>query len=90
MVAIKEQLCGLKNAKNSDKCKPDEFAEVQQHLPDRIWNEYFVFTVVRNPWVRMLSAYNMFNKYFLHKCAPQLWMLLFVCTATAGWIVCEL
>ena len=68
MVAIKKQLCGLSSAKHGLQCKPDEFREVQQRLPDKLWQEYFVFTVVRNPWVRMLSAYHMFNKTFLRRC----------------------
>lgn len=33
------------------------------------WEEYFVFTIVRNPWLRGLSAYTMFTGNFLRKYA---------------------
>ena len=69
MKAIKEQLCGIQSAQDTDKCQADEFVEVKQRLPDEVWRNYFVFTVVRNPWNRMLSAFNMFNYRFLHRCA---------------------
>ena len=33
-----------------------------EDIDDHAWNNFFVFTVVRNPWTRMLSAYKMFNR----------------------------
>ena len=70
MVAIKTQLCGLppSTTGDNDSCQPDEFAAAES-ITDDMWRDYFVFTVVRNPWTRMLSAHTMFNKFFLHKCA---------------------
>ena len=36
------------------------------------WKDFFVFTVVRNPWTRMLCAFNMFNEGFLHRFAMHM------------------
>jgi hypothetical protein len=69
MVAIKSQLCGLVDPENYDRCQLDEF-KVAGAIPEETWRDFFVFTVVRNPWTRMLSAHNMFRKHFLKKCAP--------------------
>eukprot|EP00892_Ulva_mutabilis_P011502 jgi/Ulvmu1/8724/UM047_0065.1 len=63
--AIRSQLCG-------GRCKPPHFYQEQdknKFLPK--WESYFVFTVVRNPWTRALSAYSMFNRGFLYKRSPQ-------------------
>jgi hypothetical protein len=31
--------------------------EIRQLVGDKIWNEYFVFTIERNPWDKILSRY---------------------------------
>lgn len=67
MVAIKSQLCGLVDGVGE--CAPDEFTSAND-VTDEQWRDYFVFTVVRNPWIRMLSAHTMFTKHFLRLCAP--------------------
>lgn len=64
--AIRSQLCG-------GTCKPPFF--YQEHDKTKLlpkWESYFVFTIVRNPWTRALSAYSMFNRGFLYKYAPFL------------------
>lgn len=67
ITAIKTQLCGLADAK--DECEPDEFRLAQdKDLNSHIWEDFFVFTFVRNPWTRMLSAYKMFMQHFLRRC----------------------
>jgi hypothetical protein len=67
IAAIKLQLCGLSNP--NDRCEVDDFSEPEEVTPE-MWRDYFVFTVVRNPWTRMLSAHTMFSKRFLRKCVP--------------------
>jgi Sulfotransferase family len=67
MVAIKSQLCGLADPSNVNNCDPDQFA-VAEDITDAMWREFFVFTIVRNPWTRLLSAHTMFTKHFLKKC----------------------
>jgi Sulfotransferase family len=62
--AIKQQLCGLPDGKGE--CQPDELRHVTS-LDNQIWQDYFVFTFVRNPWTRMLSAYKMFMQHFLRR-----------------------
>lgn len=62
--AIRSQLCG-------GTCRPPFF--YQEHtkaLFEAKWESYFVFTIVRNPWTRALSAYSMFNRGVLFKCDP--------------------
>ena len=63
--AIRSQLCG-------GTCRPPLFYQEQDKAKIQAkWEEYFVFTIVRNPWTRALSAYSMFNRGVLFKCAPQ-------------------
>lgn len=61
---IRTQLCG-------GTCKPPHF--YQEHDKAKFeakWASYFVFTAVRNPWTRALSAYSMFNRGVLFQYAP--------------------
>lgn len=62
--AITQQLCG-------GECVADQLREVRRWVElEPVWSRYFVFTVVRNPWTRMLSAYNMFHEGYLFKYDP--------------------
>lgn len=64
--SIKKQLCG-------GECSEDQLLRIDDKATVApLWEEYFVFTVVRNPWTRALSAYTMFTNNFLFKCAPHL------------------
>lgn len=70
LVAIKQQLCQMSREPMSS-C--DELGELgwatqEEILDDSLWEEYFVFTFVRNPWTRMLSAFNYFNDRHLDEC----------------------
>lgn len=61
LAAIKNQLCG-------GSCSEQQFSHVRlmsQLAPK--WESYFVFTIVRNPWLRSLSAYTMFTGNFLRR-----------------------
>ena len=40
--------------------------EARRHIPAEIWNEYFKFTIERNPFDRCMSHY-----YFVHKKEPR-------------------
>ena len=55
------------------KCKTHEFTQVSEAetLSSAMWRSYFVFTVVRNPIARMISAYLMFTRYFLFTRDPH-------------------
>jgi hypothetical protein len=67
IAAIKTQLCGLEDRKAD--CEPDEFRLADSRdISDHVWEEFFVFTFVRNPWTRMLSAYRMFQERLLRRC----------------------
>ncbi len=35
---------------------------------DKLYEDYFVFAVVRNPWVRAVSSYRMLSRYIRHSC----------------------
>ena len=51
-------------------CDSEEFFKVpnpRAAIDSEQWKDFFVFTVVRNPWTRMLSAYNMFNNNWSHR-----------------------
>lgn len=65
IAAIKNQLCNRS-------CSDEQFRQVRvmQQLTAK-WDSYFVFTVVRNPWLRGLSAYGMFTKSFLRRSAAR-------------------
>lgn len=82
--AISTQLCnagvaarraGLPPAQNA--CTPEELQGVMD-VPDDVWKRSYVFTFVRNPWMRLLSAHQMFSKHFLRRCARSLpvWVFL--------------
>lgn len=61
--SIKTQLCkGICGHK-------DLYPEKDMVALSKLWDSYFVFTVVRNPWTRALSAYTMFSRGVLHKYA---------------------
>jgi hypothetical protein len=77
--AIKGQLCG-------GKCDKDQLRPLHIHrVPDDIWNEYLVFTFVRNPWTRILSSYKFLHSHFLRRCSFTSHQLSFnaplICTA---------
>ncbi|PXA03114.1 hypothetical protein DDZ13_13685 [Coraliomargarita sinensis] len=42
-------------------------AEVKQHVGDEIWNSYYKFCSIRNPWDKCISAYFHFGKDFNFK-----------------------
>lgn len=44
------------------------WATQEEILDDRFREEYFVLTFGRNPWTRMLSAFNYFNDRDLEEC----------------------
>ena len=50
------------------RCSRDDLHAVD-NVSDDIWKSYFVFTFVRNPWTRMLSAYGMFQRHHLRRYA---------------------
>lgn len=58
--ALKEAFCETRT------CHADEFAEVPALRP-HVFDEYAVFTFVRNPWTRAVSAYRMMHKWFLRQ-----------------------
>lgn len=58
--ALKEAMCETRT------CHPDEFAEVPALRP-HVFDEYAIFTFVRNPWTRAVSAYRMMHKWFLRR-----------------------
>ena len=37
-----------------------------REVPAKTWAEFFVFTVVRNPWTRAASSFTFMHKFFLH------------------------
>lgn len=60
--AIKDTFCGT-----PAHCSHEEFRVTDSHsVPDDLWQNYFVFTVVRNPWTRSASAFTMMNTHFLY------------------------
>lgn len=73
--SIKQQMCG-------GQCSEEQLGKVATLAElEPMWEEYFVFTVVRNPWTRALSAYNMFTQNFLFKCGSNLRLSAGVCVA---------
>jgi Sulfotransferase family len=58
--ALKEAMCETRT------CHADEFSEVPALRP-HVFDEYAVFTFVRNPWTRAVSAYRMMHKWFLRQ-----------------------
>lgn len=64
--SIKTQLC------NGNCRRRDLYPQTDMGALALIWDSYFVFTVVRNPWTRALSAFTMFSRGVLHTCAPNL------------------
>ena len=67
LAAIQTLYCGGRE------CKPHEFMKVDKEttLPKEIWKSYFVFTIVRNPITRMVSAFLMFTGGFLYTRDPD-------------------
>jgi len=66
------RLLGRKNhlGKNLQFLKHDNSLEIRKKLPDEIWNNFFKFGFVRNPWSWQVSLYNFIlqNKnHFQHK-----------------------
>ena len=61
LTAIQELYCGGRN------CTPHEFVKVAhaKSLSNETWKTFFVFTIVRNPITRMVSAFLMFTRRFL-------------------------
>lgn len=58
LATIQDIFCG------SRVCTSHEFMAVPDgKVPDETWNDYFVWTAVRNPIARMVSTYNMFKRY---------------------------
>ena len=62
LAAIRELYC------SGRECKQREFMKVAdaKSLSKKMWKTFFVFTIVRNPVTRMVSAYLMFTRRFLH------------------------
>lgn len=38
-------------------------AKIKEYIKEDIWNNYFKFTIVRNPFDKMVSGFYMFSKY---------------------------
>ena len=64
LAAIKAMFC------RNHVCSRNEFTRSLEMVNDSMWEQYFVFTAVRNPWNRIVSAYNMF-KLFLRIRNPR-------------------
>jgi hypothetical protein len=65
--SITTSLCIHSAADGEAGCEPNELRLVDS-VKTEVWQKYFVFTFVRNPWTRLLSAYRMFHQFFLRKC----------------------
>jgi hypothetical protein len=55
LVGTKTQLCGLKG--HNQNCAPDDLDAVHI-VSEEQWRDYFVLSVIRNPWIQKLNAYN--------------------------------
>ena len=63
MKSILRTLCEGKSP-----CDTDAFVKMWvERITYRQWSEYFVFTVVRNPWTRAASAFTFMHEGFLFK-----------------------
>jgi len=74
--AVKNMLLMLGLPPSSKRHPPDLIRTAAVHeIPDAVWSSYFVFTIVRNPYTRLASAYTFLSRYLAlrdskHPAAP--------------------
>lgn len=62
LIAMRKDVCGGRECTSEELSKVDPKGEP---LSNEIWADYFVFTIIRNPWSRMISAFNFLTKRHL-------------------------